>query len=357
MTRKKFTIAFVTLLVFFVGLNYVIWKSATEVLLTKKYDGGDLARMGYVIGSKQYRKVENNLPVRHFGMKEYTGQKIDVLTIGDSFSMGGGEGKNGYYQDFIATINNCSVLNVYPYPTDDRVAGFSPISTLAVLLNSGYLDIMKPRYVLIQSVVRYCVPRFAKPLDLSRTDSRENIRRYYAKMSYSLDYLPKVGFINNGNFKYLYTTLLYHYSDSAFRGLVYRMPLNRSFFTAADDRMLIFHNEDLNMLAFNKGAMLEKVNDTFNQLADVLAKKGIKLYFMPVVDKYDLYSAYIVNNPYPANPFFAELGKLPKRYTLIDTKAILEPMVKEGIQDVFYPDDSHWTSKATKRVFETVRFP
>jgi hypothetical protein len=78
---------------------------------------------------------------------------------------------------------------------------------------------------------------------------------------------------------------------------------------------------------------------------------------MPVVDKYDLYSDDIVRNPYPKNPFFDELRKLPKRYTLIDTKAILEPMVKAGVKDVFYPDDSHWTCKASKKVFETVRFP
>lgn len=357
MTPKKFSFVFIVVLLFFIGLNFIVWKSATEVLLTKKFDGGDLARIGYVLGSKQYRKVENNLPRRHIGLKEYDGRKIDVLTIGDSFSMGGGEGQNSYYQDFIATINNYSVVNVYPYPTDDRVAGFSPISTLAVLMNSGYLDMLKPRYVLIESIVRYCVPRFAKPLDLSRTDSLENIRRYYAKTSYSLDYLPKVGFINNGNFKYLYSNVLYKFSDNAFRGLIYRLPLEKSLFSARDDRTLIFHNEDLIMIPYNSGAFVEKVNATFNSLAEVLAAKGIKLYFMPVVDKYDLYSDYIVDNPYPKNPFFSELRKLPKKYTLIDTKAILEPMVKAGEKDVFFPDDSHWTWKASKKVFETVRFP
>ena len=81
MTRKQFTIGFLALLLFFVGLNFVIWKCATEVLLTKKFDGGDLARMGYALGSKQYRKVENTLPYRHIGMKEYDGRKIDVLPM------------------------------------------------------------------------------------------------------------------------------------------------------------------------------------------------------------------------------------------------------------------------------------
>jgi len=357
MTHKKYAVVFVLVLLAFIAFNFAIWKCCTEVLLTKKYDGGDIARMGYVLGSKQYRKVVNDLPRRHITLKEYDGRPVDLLTIGDSFSMGGGEGRNSYYQDVIATTGNCTVLNVYPYPTDDRIAGFSPVSTLAVLLNSGYLDLLRPRSILIESVVRYSVPRFAKPLDLSRRDTLENIRRYYAATTYSLDYLPKVGFINNGNFKYLYTNILYHFSDTAFRGVVYRRELDRSFFTARDDRTLLFHNEDLTMIPVINKVTVGAVNDSFNQLADILAKKGIRLYFMPIVDKYDLYSEFIVNNPYPKNLFFDELRKLPRRYTLIDTKGILLPMLRAGDKDVFFSDDSHWTWKASRRVFETVRFP
>jgi hypothetical protein len=357
MTHKRYTVVTVLLLIAFVAVNFAIWKCCTEVLLTKKYDGGDIARMGYILGSKQYRKVVNDLPRRHIGLKEYDGQPVDVLTIGDSFSMGGGEGRNSYYQDVIATIGNCTVLNVYPYPTDDRIAGFSPLSTLAVLMNSGYLDVIKPRSILIESVVRYSVPRFVRPLDLSRRDSLENVRKYYAATTYGLDYLPRVGFINNGNFKFLYTNLLYHFSDNAFRGIVYRRELDRSLFTAQDDRTLIFHNEDLSMIPYINRVTVGLVNDTFNRLADLLAAKGIRLYYMPIVDKYDLYSDFIVGNPYPKNPFFDELRKLPRSYTLIDTKAILLPMLQAGEKDVFFADDTHWTWKATRRVFQTVRFP
>lgn len=357
MTHRRYIIIYISLLLCFIALNFVIWKSFTEVLLTKKCDGGDLARMGYAFGTKQCRKAVVDLPVRHIGLKEYDGRKIDVMTIGDSFSIGGGEGRNSYYQDYIATINNCSVLNVYPYPTDDLVAFFSPISTLAVLMNSGYLDRIKPRYILIESVVRYCIPRYAKPLDLSKTDSWENIRSYYAKTTYTLDYLPKIGFINNGNFKFLYTNLLYRFSDDAFGKVTYRKKLSRELFSAREPDLLLFHSEDLTLIPITNAASVAMVNDTFNRLADVLAKKGIRLYFMPVVDKYDLYSAYLVDKRYPKNTFFDELRKLPKRYGFIDTKAILEPMVREGVKDVYFPDDSHWTWKASQKIFETVRFP
>ncbi len=357
MNYRKYTIAIISILAIFVALNFGIWKCCTEILLTKKCDGGDLARMGYVLGSKQCRKAREDLPVRHLEMKEYDGRKVDVLTIGDSFSIGGGEGRNRFYQDYIATINNFSVLNAYPYPTDDLVAYFAPISTLAVLINSGYLDIIKPRYILIESVVRYCIPRYARPLDLSKSDSLENVRAYYAKTTYSLDYLPKIGFINNGNFKFLYTNLLYHFSDNAFRGVIYRRKLSRSFFTARDSDELIFHNEDLTMIPYINPTTVGMVNETFNNLADVLAKRGIRLYFMPVVDKYDMYSDFIVDNPYPRNHFFDELRKLPKKYTLIDTKKILLPLIRQGDKNIFFADDSHWTWRASKKIFETVRFP
>jgi hypothetical protein len=357
MNYKKYTISFIAALLSFVLLNFAIWKCCTEVLLTKKYDGGDLARMGYAIGSKQYRKMVNDLPLRHISMKEYDGRKIDVITIGDSFSNGGGEGRNSYYQDYIATINNCSVLNVASYPTDDRVAGVSQVSTLAVLMNSGYLDVIKPRYILIESVVRYCVPRFALKLNLSKTDTRENIDRFYHMLNYNFNYLPKVGFINDGNFKFLYNKLRYRYTDRDSREQIYRRKLTQRFFTAEDDDQLLFYYEDLITLSYVNSRTVGAVNATFNDLADVLRKKGIQLYFMPIVDKYDLYSEFIVHNPYPKNRFFDELRKLPKRYTLIDTKAILLPLLRKGEKDVFFPDDSHWTWKASKKVFETVRFP
>ncbi len=356
MRFKTFAVLVLSSLIMFLMFNYVTWKCCTEVLLTKKFDGGDLARMGYALGSKQYRKAVNNLPRRHILMNEYRGQKIDVLTIGDSFSMGGGEGENNYYQDYIATLNNCSVLNVPPYPTDDLFEFFSPFSTLAVLMNSGYLDRMRPRYVIIESAVRFCIPRFAREMNLRYTDSMDNIRAYYENIHYSLFALPRIGFINNGNFKYVYYNVLYHFSDNAFRKKVYRRKLSQPLFSTRDPRQLLFIHEEIgNITAVNKDTV-ERLNDNFNTLASILAKKGIKLYFMPVVDKYDLYSEFIIGNPYPRNPFFDELRVLPKKYSLIDTKAILLEEVRKGEKDIFYADDSHWTSKAEKLVFEKCRF-
>jgi hypothetical protein len=91
-------------------------------------------------------------------------------------------------------------------------------------------------------------------------------------------------------------------------------------------------------------------------LADKLTTKGVKLYFMPCADKYDIYSKFIINNKYPQNQFFEKLRPLQKRYTLIDTKALLSKELDKGIKDIYYFDDAHWSWKASETIFKQVKF-
>jgi hypothetical protein len=87
-----------------------------------------------------------------------------------------------------------------------------------------------------------------------------------------------------------------------------------------------------------------------------LRQKGITLIFMPVVDKLNLYRPIMKNDIYPRSIFFEELRTLPKEYILVDTKAILSKAIEEGELDLFHQDDTHWTWKASQRIFSSVRF-
>jgi hypothetical protein len=93
------------------------------------------------------------------------------------------------------------------------------------------------------------------------------------------------------------------------------------------------------------------LNDNFNTLQALLEKKGIKLYFMPAADKSNVYADYIVSKEYPKSHFFERLRELPKAYGFIDTKKVLKKMVDEGVKDVYYKDDTHWSYKASKAIF------
>ena len=288
-------------------------------------------------------------------MADYRGQKIDVLTIGDSFSAGGGFGRNPYYQDYLATIHDFTVCNVGPFPTDDLYMFFQPLSTLEVLYNSGYLDVIKPRYVLIESVVRYSIRRFSKPFTFSRTEALEKVRAHYDKR-FTLTEAPGTFFINSGNFKFVLNSLLYRYSDNAFADTIHVRKLIQPFFSVDNADTLLFLHEDIKYLKEVNQQSMALLNDNFNRIADLLRKKGIQLLYMPIVDKYDLYRDYLVTNPYPGNRYFELLRKMPRRYTLIDTKEILSKSLRNGEIDVYFPDDSHWNWKAAQTVFENVVF-
>ncbi len=47
---------------------------------------------------------------------------------------------------------------------------------------------------------------------------------------------------------------------------------------------------------------------------------------------------------------------MPKGYGFIDTKRILGEELKKGTVDLYHPDDSHWSCKASERIFREWRF-
>lgn len=341
---RRFSLTFSLLFALFVGGNYLIWISWTKDLLTNtNYQGGDLARMGYLYGSKQFRKDSNDLPRHHLSIKDYDGRRIDMLTMGDSFSNGGAGGKNSFYQDYIASINGLEVLNI------PRHRDLDPLTSISIFANNGLLDKIKPRYVLI-SIAEKGALDMAAPLDVSRSLTEEKLKGLKAFDYYAP--FPSPRFINNGNFKFLLYNMLYPISDHAVFGGVYVHRLKSALFSVPDSNRLLF----LRYKRLPSPEIVQGLNDNLNRLAELLDHKGIKLVFMPCVDKFNLYSDYIVNNPYPRSTFFEELRKLPKRYRFIDTKAILAEELSKGEKDVFYADDTHWSWKASKRIFENVRF-
>ncbi|HOP40510.1 MAG TPA: hypothetical protein PLI53_05655 [Geobacteraceae bacterium] len=354
---RKYYYAALGFLVFFLAFHLVTWLGFTRDLLTDRYDGGDLSRLGYLPGSKHYRKTFVDLPKRHQEMRDYKGQKIDMLTIGDSFSFGGGRGKNPFYQDYIASINDITVLNATPYPADDLVMGCSPLSTLAVLDNSGYLDIIKPRYVLIESLETLVPARFGRPFGWGWTDSLPNVIRHYDGVKDVWSKLPKHTFVNDGNFDFYWRNLMYCFSDSAFGHSVHRFSLKRPLFSVRKDDELLVFQYDIRITPYMTAQKINEVNDTMNRIAEALKRKGIRLIFMPVVSKYDLYEEDIVDNPYPKCLFFERLRPLRKKYLFIDTKAILKEELRKAEKDIFFADDTHWSWKASQAVFDKVRFP
>ena len=351
MSYKHLVRAFIAALCFFVAINFLIWTFWTEHLLTDRDGlGGDLARTGYITGIKHPRRTYTDLPRRHIEFQDYHDQAVDVLTIGDSFSNGRGGGRNNFYQDYIASLNGMTVLNLGML---DEKQG--PLATLVTLFNSGYLDILQPKAIVLQSAERLALERLGRGTSFEDVCSIEEIRHFYNEHREAPAKLPAVRFINTGNIKFLYYSLLYRFKDSA-NGKVIVRKLSRPLFSTKLDSTLIFWHDDIRNLSHQTPEAFKLLNDNLNRMAELLAAKGIRLYFMPTVDKYNLYRDYIVANTYPENLFFEKLRPLPKKYTFIDTKALLAEELKKGEKDIYYADDTHWSWKAPELIFNKVRF-
>lgn len=356
MSIRKFVYIFICIILLFVVYNFIVWNFFTKDILynEKNMISGDLARTSYLSSFAYTRKTEVNLKKQHISNAEYNFEKIDIITIGDSFSNGNVGGENPYYQDYLATKKDLNVLNLHIINNTRNY-----IETVYVLLNSGFLEKADVKYVLIECVQRTTSESFVITADKNKTLTLEELSELYNfstvnnKPAENIA-LPPKEFINNGNFKFLIYNLLYNFSDHAFISKVNKQKLNKQLFSLKEGNDLLFYETDLKSINKNSFEKLTIVNENFNKLAKKLKEKKIKLIFMPAVNKYDLYSSFIINNKYPLDPFFDRMRILEKDYIFIDTKKILLKQLTKGEKDIYYIDDTHWSYKGSDVVTDDI---
>jgi len=345
--KKKtylYTLLFFTIL--FVLFHFITWNILTKDLFIFKdnISIGGLGRMSYLTKSLTLREDNQSLSNKHINYQKNT--KVDIITIGDSFSNGGAGGKNKYYQDYIATKYNLKVMNI-----QQSSKGF--IETVLILNKLGILDKLKPKAIILESVERYSINRLAKNIDWNIRVGSNSLA--FLKREYKHN-VPVPLFINNLNYNALLYSFLYKYDDNAVFSKTYVANLSKKLFSCKDANKLLFYFEDLKYISLSTQTSINLLNNNLNKLQKILNEKNIKLYFLPAVDKYNLYSKYIENNRYKKSIFFEKLRELDKDYYLIDTKEILLKMLDNNISDVYYSDDTHWSFKGSKEIFKETDF-
>ena len=231
---KKITFLWLLFISIFLIFNFLVFFNYTSKVYPDTADTtiGDLARMSYMVDIIQERKNIVDLEKLHISQNEYKNEIIDVLTIGDSFSNGNVGGKNSYYQDYISTIYNKKVLNL-------NIQNYKNyIEIIALFANSGYLEKIGVKYVLIESVQREALVRFARnDLNLAiKTDKnletifRNSIETYNIEKLHNL----KPSIINNLNLNaFIYNIKYYIKGYGKLNSSVYIEKLNKDLFTSS----------------------------------------------------------------------------------------------------------------------------
>lgn len=359
MSFRRFMQMFLAFLVMLVAINAIIWYGWAKEITDPYRNAGDLLRIGYINGYVSPRQNTDDLPFHHIKVNEYKGQNIDVLTIGDSFSIGGGGGHNRHYQDYLSSLCNLSVLNVPSNLFKGSKPETGPITTVAKIINSGYLEVIRPKYLILESVEREAIKRLTTNFTLKDTISAEEVTKSFKdwqpnKVNKNINF--RFSMINNGNLKFIANNLQYTFRDKARNSSVLIAQMDKTLFTSSKGDRLIFYEDDYKNARLSTPQNIIEANKNLNKLSEVLKTKGIVLVFMPVVDKLNLYEPYLKQHKYEKSCFFEEFRKLPKDYIFIDTKAILAKKLEKGVKDVYYQDDSHWNWKASEAIFSAVHF-
>jgi len=353
MPYKKFVLLILSFISLFSLYHYIVFTLYSSKIFARedKLYIGDIARVSYQTDPLFPRRLEYTFPKKHLNKKQYhEDMTIDILTIGDSFSNAATGGLNPYYQDYLATYYNKTVLNI----VDTKSGALNLFAPIIALYNNAWLQKHHVKTIIIQSVERFCVTRFAKKFDFNTQEI--NLKKDIASARTHDSFIPQIKFISEANYKLPY----YQYQARKkihFHTDVMLFQLNKKLFSPKNfQNKLLVHHEDILSLPYNNYTSIKILNQNFNLLAKKLSSIGIRLVFMPTVDKYDLYYPYISKNPYQKNSFFDIIRKMKKDYIFIDTKQILEKQLQNGIEDIYYPDDSHWSFKAIETITRSKAF-
>ncbi len=345
MTYKKFNQYLAFFLALFLMPNFAIWNLFTSKILPE--DGsvaGDLARFSYREDIIQSRM--NSRPASNFHTtltKDIS--SIDMIVVGDSFSRGRGGGVNRYYQDLLSNKYKLDILNLQMLGGKNNI-----IENVLLFIQTSEFERLRPKYILLQSVERYAVTRFAREVDwdISINDAK-GLNLFESPHD---DVVPSQTFINFGNWKFLLYQILYRFDDNAYFSDAYIVDLNEQLFSIGTGRILSFYFEDLKNIEKSTDVSIKNVSDNLNMLSDRLREVGVELIFMPTVDKYNLYANNVVGNNYKKSRFFEMLRETSFDYHFIDTKKILRSALSEGVKDLYFTDDTHWSNIGSEVVIQ-----
>ena len=336
MGAKKYVMAFAVSLYMFMAGNVVLWHTVTR----NHFMGRDLERMG----SFEIHEAEERDTVftgQHTEFTEYikSGLKesFDIITIGDSFTNGGG---GNYYQDYLAGEYGLKILNF--------AQKGNCLEDLYILIASGLIDEISPRCVILESVERLVQSRLGNEIISPAPAARDDvIRRALAKTQgtqSSEGYLPPV--MMKANMSFLRNKLYHILRPERLSSAVYITELDREMFTnKGQENILLYYHEDMNFTSrpLNPGIFARNLSNA----ARILRDKGITLIFFAAPDKYDLYYPYISDKSgRPASNFFtAMMSARHEGCTVMDSLKILRNALERGEKDVYWLDDTHWSYK------------
>ncbi len=360
---RLYVYTFISILTVYVAFHLTTFYGFSKPFLENKdYFTGDIARLDYIAGYETYRpKEQNTLNTQHMQAMELTPYldlnqtlNLDILTLGDSFSHGGGYGINRHYQDYIASDYGLSIANI------TRYTPFTSHETLRALLKTNFFNIITPKVIILQAGIGGLRENYAvKQLNIPPI----TLQKYtdYLKSGVYIQKFPHYGFLNSGNFRYWLKQLTRFSGLPLVNTVSFERNLDRSLFTLPHNRILHWGPELSDFLLSDNEALeaTSNMDQHFRELANILEAYNISIWVMPIPSKLVLYHPFQIEKEEGKDPKITErllkASQVHKQYQIVNTRAPLEQALILGEKDLWYADDTHWSYKASKLVSSSMK--
>lgn len=290
---------------------------------------GDLGKLGYIPFDQTglYEiSCETDYVQDIYSFTDSTQYDLIVI-IGDSFSQN--FNKNGYVcymaDSLKKNISNCKFTFV------------SPEQLFLVLLKK--MSFKENTVVVLESVEREVVSRLI------------NLDNDFDDLSVCLSSLREHDVDKAPNSCQLYDIASWLRMQVNYENPISSCDLNAPKFSQKgyEDKLYVY-KDDFVFLDYDE-ADCKKALDNLLWLKQKADSAGVHLIYVVAANKYDVYSDYIVDNRYPIDETMKVFSDLDTMW-FVDTKSLLQPYVEQGVKDIYYVNDTHWSPIGSKIVGE-----
>ena len=293
--------------------------------------GGDIGVLGRYFFEQNYIKKwhyskKGGDYVKAISFDTHLNKKYDIIFIGDSFT---NYAENSYgFKSVFSNLLKDSVLYDKSWKISNPEQRF-----VNMLRNNDSL----PRFAIVESVERDFIKRLS---DLDFNYDIQAVSETKPNKKGGQDISQDIKLILD-----MYKKILGFYDNPIKRA---NLAYNK-FSAKGDEKKLYFYFADLNFPESNDIDYALQKLDTLNNMAN---QKGVTLIYMVACDKYDFYQKYIVDNMFPPQKTLDDFSSKVRIPHFINTKKVLDSADKQGIIDIYWVDDTHWSQTGSRIVGE-----
>lgn len=281
---------------------------------------GDLGRNAQIVFSKDYRmqnQFEENIQKELYWCSTEELSNYDLVFMGDSFTK----------LCFPYYLTNLLHKNTAKYFADNID---SPEQTFVSMCNT---NVVMPKVVVLESVERSCIDRLVN-------------LKFNALSIQPIASVYKEGDDKQTNFTTFYKNQIIDNHS------VRHLHLKDSLFSCPKkEKDLYFYYLDLPSAADEKADIAVSKLDTLFALA---REKNIHLFYVIAADKYDVYQDFTIDNTYQRKTVLDDFSRFDSNLYFVNSKSILLEKAEEGVKDLYYADDSHWSPIGARIVSEEI---